>query len=44
MCICIYIYVRVFACEYRYPRKPKKDVGSSGAGVRGDCKPPNKHE
>lgn len=38
MCVCIYIYVGVFACEHRCPQKPEKDVGSSGAAVTGDCK------
>lgn len=41
MYVCMYIYAGIFACEYRYPQKPEEDIGSSGASITGDCKPPN---
>lgn len=31
----------MFTHAGRYPRRPEKGVESPGAGVRGNCKPPN---
>lgn len=40
LCVSVLICVWICACASRCPQRPEEGVRASGAGVTGDCEPP----